>query len=377
MIKRIKMLDKTLLITCFLLFTLGVLMIISASSVEALSRFGNTNILHYGIMQVVAIMLGLIGGIIIINMPMKKIASFAWLAIIAIIVILVYVNLEGVITRSAQRWVSIFGFQFQPSEFAKPVVIVYLAMILSRFRNKNNASLQTFIASLIPIILILGLIFLQPDLGTTVILMFICATMFYIAPISRVLKRKATLLAITGVVLLVIGSFAFGRVLISENQMDRMVGFHDPCADYFDSGLQVCNSFIAINNSRGIGMGLYASTQKHMYLPDSYTDFIMAITVEELGLIALAGVLICYAIILIRLMMIARHAKTVLNGLVAYGVAMYIFIHILVNLGGISAMIPLTGAPLPFLSYGGSYAISLIAALALAQRIHIENQARQ
>ena len=155
--------------------------------------------------------------------------------------------------------------------------------------------------------------------------------------------------------------------------MERITDFKRPCDRILENGSQVCNCYIAINNGGLTGVGLGNSTQKYLYLPEPYTDFIFAIVVEELGIITGIVVILLYMIVLYRILVIGRKAKNNRGAVMCYGIAFYIFIHIAVNLLGIMGIIPLTGVPLPFLSYGGSFTISLIAALAIVQKVAIES----
>ena len=141
-----------------------------------------------------------------------------------------------------------------------------------------------------------------------------------------------------------------------------------------DTGSQVCNGYIAINNGGLTGVGLGNSTQKYLYLPEPYTDFIYAIIVEELGVIVGIIILLLYMVLLYRILMIGRKSFTTRGALICYGVAGYIFIHIAVNLTGMFGLFILTGVPLPFMSYGGSFTWSLLGALTLVQRVNIENR---
>ena len=168
-----------------------------------------------------------------------------------------------------------------------------------------------------------------------------------------------------------------GGSFLRDYQSERL-NFFDPCERYQeDSGYQLCNSFIALKNGGLSGQGIGESTQKYLYLPESYTDFIFPIIVEECGLLVGISIVIIYFVLLLRIIKLARNANSIHNSLIAYGVFAYIFLHILVNLFGVMGMMPLTGVPLPFLSYGGSYAISLMIALGLVQRVAIETNARK
>ena len=159
----------------------------------------------------------------------------------------------------------------------------------------------------------------------------------------------------------------------TEEQLSRF-NFFNPCTNYEGGGYQVCNAFIAINNGGLKGLGIGKSKQKYSYINDPHTDSIFAIFVEEWGLITSFVIFICYALVVGRILTVSSRASTIRGRYIALGVAIYIFMHILFNLGGLFGLIPLTGVPLPFLSYGGSFNICLMCSLALVQRINIETK---
>ena len=160
---------------------------------------------------------------------------------------------------------------------------------------------------------------------------------------------------------------------LKDYQLERF-NFKDPCLRYQeDSGYQLCNSFIAFKNGGVTGQGIGKSTQKYLYLPESYTDFIFPIIVEEWGLIVGIIIILVYLFVLFRIYRIARRAVNLEGSLLAYGVCVYIFLHVAINLVGVMGIGPLTGVPLPFLSYGGSYVFNLMIALAIVQRVAIES----
>ena len=164
-----------------------------------------------------------------------------------------------------------------------------------------------------------------------------------------------------------------GVKILFDRQLDRL-NFLNPCERIYSTGNQVCNGYIAINNGGLLGKGLGNSTQKYLYLPEAYTDFIFAIVVEELGVIISLVILLLMFLILWRIFLIAKRSKTKRGSLLCYGIFWYILLHIIVNLGGLLGLMPLTGVPLPFLSYGGSYLMCLISAIAIVLRVDIENK---
>ena len=235
--------------------------------------------------------------------------------------------------------------------------------------------MKSYTKSLFPLgvcFLITLLIFLQPDLGTAIIYTIIVGVIFLASPVIKEIKVK-TIFALLGLIVFAgIALLGAGKSVLLERQLERF-DFSNPCDKLLTSGNQVCNCYIAINNGGLTGVGLGNSTQKYLYLPEPYTDFIFAIIVEELGIISGSGIILMYMFLLYRILKIGRDSPTNRGALLCYGVAVYMFLHIAINLLGIFGLMPMTGVPLPFMSYGGSFTICLIAALTIVQRVSVEN----
>ena len=150
--------------------------------------------------------------------------------------------------------------------------------------------------------------------------------------------------------------------------------FFNPCSKYETTGYQICNGFIALNDGGLFGLGIGKSKQKYSYIPEPHTDSIFAIIGEEHGAIKCSFIFLTYIFVLFRILKISTNATTLRGRYICLGIATYIFMHIFINLGGLFGIIPLTGVPLPFLSYGGTFAISLMCSLAVVQRVHIETK---
>ena len=203
------------------------------------------------------------------------------------------------------------------------------------------------------------------------ILVMIFMVLFISSPILKNEKRKTLIfLLIIGLCGLIIIKNQKGYIL-SEEQMERF-NFINPCKNYLDGGYQICNAYIAINNGGLFGLGIGKSQQKYSYIPEPHTDMVFAIIAEEQGLIRSSLILIAYAVILYRILDLSSKVETLRGKYICLGVGTYIFAHIMINLGGLFGILPLTGVPLPFLSYGGSFTLALIISLALVQRVHIE-----
>ena len=367
--KIIKYVDKPLLIVSVLLFIIGLIMVFSASNVTAYMSH-DVSPYNYFIKQGLFLLVGLIMSLIMIKFTTKAYGVFSWGLLLIIIVSLLMLLVIGQAKNRAISWYDLGPISIQPSEFAKVITIVWLA----RYYEKNK-KMTSYTKSLFPIgvcLLITFLIFIQPDLGTAIIYTVIVGVMFLAAPIIKEIKTK-TIFALLGLIvfagIVLIGS---GKTVLLERQLERF-DFTNPCDKLLTTGNQVCNCYIAINNGGLTGVGLGNSTQKYLYLPEPYTDFIFAIIVEELGIIFGVGIIVMYVFLLYRILKIGRDSPTNRGALLCYGVAVYIFLHIAINLMGIFGLMPMTGVPLPFMSYGGSFTICLIAALTIVQRVSVEN----
>lgn len=368
--KIIKYTDKPLLIISIILFIIGLIMVFSASNVTAYMSHA-VSPYNYFIKQAIFLFVGLILSIIMIKFNTKAYGMFSWGLLIIVTISLAFLPIIGKAQNQAISWYDLGFISFQPSEFIKVITIVWLAS----FYEKNAKKLNGYVKSLFPLAVCGGiafLIFIQPDLGTTIIYAIIVACIFLAVPIKKAIKRK-TIFALIGLIaflaLIIVGS---GKTLLFERQLQRF-DFTRPCDKLLSSGNQVCNGYIAINNGGLTGEGLGNSTQKYLYLPEPYTDFIFAIIVEELGVITGVIIILLYIILLYRILLIGRNSYTNRGAVICYGVATYIFIHIAINLMGLFGLMPMTGVPLPFMSYGGSFTICLIAALTLVQRVSVEN----
>ena len=370
MIRTFNKMDKTLLLLSIFMFIFGLFMILDASSMKSFLKYGENT--KYFFKQLIVLIGSLILSIIIMKIPLKKYNKLIYLISGIIIFMLITLLVAGVRTSGSKSWFYIAGFGVQPSEFAKVVLILFTAI----YYQINIKRLDNFVIAIIP--LALGAVFtlltlLQPDGGTGLILFFISILLFYSSPVNKDIKIKVTFLgliiAVIGLLLIVIT----GKSPLSSMQKGRF-NYLNPCTRYQeDSGYQVCNGYIAINNGKLFSIQPGNSKQKYLYLPEAYTDFIFPIIVEDMGLITGIITILIYVVIIIRILVISQKSSNLLNSIICYGVACYILLHVVVNLTGVLGILPLTGVPLPFLSYGGSFALTLSIALALVQRVCIEN----
>lgn len=374
-IRTLKDMDKVLLLTTLILIIFGTLNIVTASSREAVVN-ADANLFYYFFKHVIILFISLICFLIVIKIPTNNYRK--WLLFIYIIVagMNAYLILKGVATRGANNWINLKFIKIQPSELAKPTLILTMGLLFKKYekklkdpKEKHDIIIWTIIglALIFPI-----LVFLQKDLGTAIILLGIFIVMFIFSPISSGEKIKAGIISIALIAIMLIVRLSITGYILSDTQSSRLSNFFNPCSKYENTGYQVCNAFIAINNGGLFGVGLGKSTQKYSYIPEPHTDMVFAIIAEENGIIVCTLIFIMYLIILYRILMLSKKTKNLRNRYICIGTATYIFLHIFINLGGLFGIIPLTGVPLPFLSYGGSFTLSLITTLAVIQRIHIE-----
>lgn len=369
--------DKTLLFVTIALIIFGTLNIVTASSREAVVN-ADTNIFYYFFKHCVILFISLIAFLLIIKIPTKNYKKLIVPIYVLIVGLNAYLILKGVSTRGANNWINLKVIKIQPSEFAKPTLILTMSILMSVFSKKLNdpkVKHSNIIWKIVGMALIFTiLVFLQKDLGTAIILFGIFFVLFVFSPILKKEKFNALFLSMGLVAILLIVRLSITGYILSDTQTSRLKNFFNPCSKYDDTGYQVCNAFIAINNGGATGVGIGKSTQKYSYIPEPHTDMVFAIIAEENGVLKCSLIFIGYIVILYRILTLSSKTKNLQNKYICLGVATYIFLHILVNLGGIFGMIPLTGVPLPFLSYGGSFTLSLISSLAVIQRINIEHK---
>ena len=362
--------DKLLLMLTIIMFVFGLFMILDASSMKSFLEYGTNT--KYFYKQLIILIGSIFASIFVLLVPTKKYKKVIVPISIGIMILLFYLIMAGVKTNEAKSWIYIGSFGLQPSEFAKLALIIFTGT----FYKTNLKYLNNFIAALIPVglgAIFFVLIFLQPDGGTGLIIFFLTAMLFYASPVKKDIKIKTTMYAAIFIAIVSLGLMISGKSIFNGMQKNRF-NFLKPCTRYQDeTGYQVCNGYIAINNGKLISISPGNSQQKYLYLPEAFTDFIFPIIVEEFGLITGVVVILILMIMIYRILLLSRRCASVQNALICYGIACYIFLHTVINLVGVLGLLPLTGVPLPFLSYGGSFALTLSLSLAIVQRISIEN----
>ena len=375
-LKLLKDIDMSLLIVSLALFTFGLLNIVTASSRAAVVNY-DVSIYYYFYRQLAFIVLGLLIGAIIIKTDTKTYKVIIYI----LFIIAVGLNIWALSSREiggSTNWIDFKIIKLQPSEISKPIIIVMLGVLFEKYYRKLrtvNISHYDIIGRILIVAFIIPAIILkQKDLGTLLITLFIIGMMFLASPILKKDKFKTIVFLIVVLSLGLLVMYLVQGQILNEARKSRLTSFLDPCGMYENGGYQVCNSYIAINDGGMFGLGIGKSKQKYSYIPEPHTDSAFAIIAEEYGIYRTVIIFIGYIIILHRILMIGSKASTLRGRYICLGVGSFIFAHIFINLGGMFGLIPLTGVPLPFLSYGGSFVLSLISSLALVQRINIETK---
>lgn len=371
--KYIAKMDLWLLLIMIIFSAFGLVMIFSSSSIAAVLRY-QVDSSYFFLKQLLFIIASFfVGFVIVLNIKTDYYYKFVpWLAL-GVVVVLVSLFIYGEVANGAQSWYRTGIFGIQPLEFAKSIMIIFMAIFYNYIYYKAKPKKY---ATIIPVAygaIIAALTAMQPDLGGALIVAAITGLIFIAVPLNKELKLKIYKVIGVGFILVAVVFLISGKHLLNSMQSSRL-NFLNPCSRYMeDTGYQVCNGYIAIHNGGLTGVGLGDSTQKYLYLPEAHTDFIFPIICEELGAIVGILVILLYAALLYRVLKISKEATNLKNSILAYGTFLLILCHVLVNLLGVLGLIPLTGVPLPFLSYGGSFNVNVILMLFVVERVAIEN----
>lgn len=369
----IRYLDKPLFIITAILFLFGLVMIFSASNVTA--YMSGRSAYDFFLRQGLFLIIGFVLFCLIIRFTTKAYGMMSHLLLVIFTAVLILLLIYGKATNYAVSWIRIGSFTIQPSEFIKIIMIIWMA----RYYEVHAKRLGSWFISSLPLMVgavITFLIVIQPDLGTAIIFALLVGCIFLSVPIPKRVKRNIILFVILIILGVAVVLLLSGKSFLQSRQLERF-DFTNPCDRLLDTGNQVCNGYIAINNGGLTGIGLGNSTQKYLYLPYPYTDFIFAVIVEELGALVGVGLVLAYLYVLYRIIKIGKASYTNRGAIICYGVAAYIFIHIAVNLMGLLGLMPMTGVPLPFVCYGGSFTVCLMLALTFVQRVNIETKIRE
>lgn len=347
--KTVRSLDFWLIIGMALLLSLGLLVLSSASANVGQEPF------EYFKKQSLWVFLGIVALVVSLFFHYKTFSRFAnWIYGFNLIM-LISVFFVGSSAKGAQRWIDLGFFQFQPSELSKLLLILTFADFLYRRHGRLNTLWE-----LIPCFLYVGvpmlLILKQPDLGTSLVFVVITFGMMLVAGANRVLLVTLLLSGLAVAVSAIYLHLEHGMwIPLKDYQVNRLIIFLNPELDPLRSGYQIRQSLVAIGTGGFWGMGLFRGTQSQLnFLPDHHTDFIFSVIAEELGFFGVIVFLSLFCFIFIRSLKVALNARDLYGTLLVTGVvSMYLF-HVAVNIGMAASIMPVTGLPLPFVSYGGT-----------------------
>ena len=340
-----KKIDWLLFISILLISLFGIIMIYSASYIWAEYKFNDPY--KFIKTQTIFLIISYIIMYILLKIPYTKYLKKAntIIEICLLLLILVLIPGIGTIRNGSRSWFGIGGLGIQPSEFTKLGMIIFT----SKYLTKNEKELSNIKKGVLPILLVLflvfGLIMLQPDFGTGVIIVISIIVLLFISGVSMNFFIKIGIIGIIGVIALII---------IAPYRMKRIISFINPWTDPLGSGFQIIQSLYAIGPGGLLGLGLGNSIQKHFYLPEPQTDFIFAIISEEFGFLGILIVSVLFIIIIYRGFRISTHCQNKFGKYLSFGITFQLAFQALLNLMVVVGLIPVTGVTLPFLSYGGS-----------------------
>ena len=352
LVKQVKSVDKNLLFVILGFVVIGVLAIADVSAPQALRDYGNK--FHLLFQQGKSALIGLAGFFILSRIKYtfwEKLATPIFFVALGLLV-LVLLESIGLSALGARRWVQIGPVNFQPAEFVKFAVCLYIAKVSS----KEKGPLSYFI----PLVVIAGLIMLQPDLGTTLVVMVIGLTQIFVSNVSLIYLGGALVVGTVGTTLL---------VLFSSYRKERLMSFLQSITDPLGSSYHIKQILLALGSGGIFGVGFGASRQKYLFLPEASTDSIFAVIAEEIGLIGALLIIALFVFFVIKCLQIAKNAPDKFSSVFAVGIAAWIGGQAFLNIGSMVSIVPITGVPLPFISYGGSSLVMILSACGILLNI--------
>jgi len=360
--------DFFLLFLTLVLVGFGLIMVLSASSIMALQDYGD--MWYFTRRQAIWIILGLVALGVLMNIPYVKFQK--WFLILTLgnllLLLLVLIPGIGIQVYGARSWLGTGSFRLQPAEFAKLTLILYLAALIS----KKGEQIRDFKKGLAPAIVVTAifalLIAAQPDFGTAAIVTGIALCVI----VCGGANLKHMLFIGTGIVMCM-GAFA----LSFPHVLRRLNSYLDPWSDPYNTGFHLIQSFYAFGHGGITGVGFGRSIQKYEYLPHPHNDFIFSIIAEEFGFIGVCFVLFLYTVLIWRILYLCHQMRESFCTLVGVGIASMIGIQAFINIGGASGLIPISGVPLPLISYGGSSMLATLMGIGIALSISREVNRRK
>lgn len=357
-----KKLAITVFFISFSLILLGLIVVMSASSTYSTVKFDSAFHLfesHFIRVGVGLFMMGLFCFI-----PYETYKSISKVIIIFITLVLIYTLIFAPQVKGAGRWINLGFITIQPADIARLVIIIHLANLIASKQEIIKDFKNGFVYMLVWVLIIAGLIFLQPNVSNAVLIILISLTMLYVGG-----ARVSHILASSGVLLLAGGSFA----MLFAHSRSRILGFINSLSNGGDLNMQVKQAIYGLGSGGLLGVGIGNSKQNNLFLPEAYGDFIFAILGEETGFVGVVIVLLLYLALFVFGILIAKRAKDKFGQMLAFGISFSIIINAFINAAVATGLFPTTGLPLPFISYGGTSIIFLSVAVGILLNIAILN----
>lgn len=364
--KNIQRSDHLLSLTVFALIAFGLIMIYSVSKYLSLQLTDGASDKYFVLDQLKALGLGIVAWLVFQNIDYRLWRKYSgWMLIISLALLLMVFLFGHSGSTGAQRWINIFGFRFQPAEIVKLTFLIYLSGWFSKKIEHKEEINKSFWFFIIIVALISFFLLEQKDLGTLSVILGIAAGIYFAAGASISYLGLAGLL----------GAGLFYLAVRKESyRMERILAFLNPNSGTLSTSYHVRNALIAIGSGGLFGLGFGQSRQKYLYLPEAHTDSIFAIIAEELGFIGAGLVVAAFIFLAIRGFRIAQESADVFGRLLAVGIVVWIIFQAFVNIAAMLSLIPLTGIPLPFISYGGSNLVVSLAAVGILLNISKNRQ---
>ena len=352
--------DYTLVITILLLLSIGLIMVLSASSPSALSESGDSY--KYFNKQLLFAVLGLIAMYLISKIDYRFYRKFYKQAWWISLILLILVMLVGKTVNEAKRWIYITDtLSFQPSEIVKFLMIIFYAGILTKNRDQLGKFKEGFLKHILLVVPIIALLMLQPHFSASMVIITIVAVMMILA------GCKFWHFLATGGAVGIPGMI--GLIILEPYRLARVTTFLDPWKDATGTGWQVIQSLYAIGSGGLFGAGLGESKQKYLYIPEPHNDFIFSVLAEELGFVGCVLVILLFAIFIWRGVLIAMKSPDMFGSLIAIGITTMVAIQVILNIAVVTSSVPATGMPLPFFSYGGTALFILLCEMGVLLNI--------
>jgi cell division protein FtsW len=353
-------LDAVLFAVVATLVCIGLVMIFSASSATAYAE--HSDIAYYLKRQLVWLAAGIVAALFAYRLDLLKLKRAAPYILVASIVALclVFVPHLGLVVNGGRRWIGVSSVSFEPSEFAKLALVIYLAAVLSSRGERITSLARGLFPLFVPVLIMAVLVLKEPDMGTASLLVFTAFALFFAAG-----AQVVHLVAVAAVTLPV----AALTVVASPYRRARVFAFLNPWKDAQNTGFHIVQSLLALGSGGIFGMGLGASRAKFFYLPEQYTDFIFSVLGEELGLIGALVVVALFCTLTYRAIRIALASPDRFGFFLACGFGAMIAIQAFINIGVVTSSWPVTGVPLPFISFGGSSLVVNLVAVAIIANV--------